>query len=253
MSFKLLVIVHCVICIIADCILLSFTFDHHHIFYISTPVWKILIDNSTHAISASLCWISFLILQSEKKRETDRDRDKSTNGTISIVSGINDNSGDKHEFITEYVNDDIARSIPRLTGKLCILRKIKAFVTHNIREIMSSMAIGSLLDLDHFIAARSSSLFAATHLEKRPFGHNLFFLVISSLTIFILISKRFSLLFASSIFDHLSRDAIRRGYSFSPFFLYSSYKLPYVLYLTTFFLLPLFIVFLCEKYPFLGN
>ena len=40
-------------------------------------------------------------------------------------------------------------------------------------EYLFAFAIGSLLDLDHFIAARSVSFYGATHLSRRPFGHSI--------------------------------------------------------------------------------
>lgn len=42
-------------------------------------------------------------------------------------------------------------------------------------EILVAFFSGTLIDLDHFVAAGSISLNSATNLKKRPFAHNLFF------------------------------------------------------------------------------
>ena len=236
MLFKSVIIIHCTICITADNANLSFPVG----FYISIPVWKLLIDNVTHAVSASLCWISVLILQSEKERG----RDGSTSSAILVAANIGINSKDKNE------NDGITKKILTLPYKFCILtKKMRKFCTLHGREIILAFATGSFLDLDHFLAAKSYSLYDATHLEIRPFGHNLFFLTASTIIIFICISRRFSLLFFTAVFNHLSRDAVRRGYTLFPFLFLSTPKLPYILYICTLFVLPLYINFISVKFP----
>lgn len=43
------------------------------------------------------------------------------------------------------------------------------------------MVLGSCIDLDHFLLARSLSLEDATHLTQRPWGHNFLACVLVSL------------------------------------------------------------------------
>ncbi|CAF1067674.1 unnamed protein product, partial [Brachionus calyciflorus] len=90
--------------------------------------------------------------------------------------------------------------------------------------------------LDHFIAARSFKLQAATSLEKRPFLHNSLFLIISN-TILVFIDKKFSLLFFVSWFSHHIRDANRRGLWLGS--LYTTSPINDGLYLTFILLTPL--------------
>jgi hypothetical protein len=120
---------------------------------------------------------------------------------------------------------------------------------NHIKEIILSLFIGSLIDLDHFIAAGSPSLFAATHLSERPFGHNVVFVVFLSFGIFYLLSKRLSLLFFSASTNHLSRDALKRGYTLCPWLSLHTYSIPYAFYLGILVLLPLLLSTVFNKFP----
>lgn len=120
---------------------------------------------------------------------------------------------------------------------------------NHIREIILSFIAGSLLDLDHFVAAGSPSVFAATHLRERPFGHNIVFVLFLSFGIFFFVSKRLSLLFFSASFNHLSRDALRRGFSLCPWLLTHTDSIPYAFYLGILVLLPLFLSSALNKFP----
>ena len=46
-------------------------------------------------------------------------------------------------------------------------------------ELLGAGLLGSLLDVDHFLAAVSLSLGAATSLDSRPKGHALLFIAIA--------------------------------------------------------------------------
>lgn len=104
-------------------------------------------------------------------------------------------------------------------------------VTHHFRkhqrQILSAGFLGSAIDLDHFIAARSLRLFDAVHLTGRPFGH--------SVLVAICVILIFPFLFypsrkdrveggsflTSTIIGHLLRDSSRRGLLF-----WGSYSTP---------------------------
>ncbi|XP_035905906.1 transmembrane protein 267 [Anopheles stephensi] len=99
-------------------------------------------------------------------------------------------------------------------------------------------AVSSLIDLDHFIEARSFRLQDATHLDRRPFLHNSAICVATF--VLLMLTKRLernrSSLFAAAIFiafsTHHLRDATRRGiWIKTPFQDSSSPAVPYVLYL----------------------
>lgn len=48
--------------------------------------------------------------------------------------------------------------------------------THVFGEMVIAGICSSCLDLDHFVAARTITLYGATHLTSRPFGHALMFI-----------------------------------------------------------------------------
>ena len=101
------------------------------------------------------------------------------------------------------------------------------------KDIAFSLACGSLVDLDHFIAAGSVSFADATNLQTRPLGHTVVAGVLTSLTVFVIClvyhvirqggfvritdtpawyrSKRYALLVFSAYLAHLLRDSVRRG------------------------------------------
>lgn len=60
-------------------------------------------------------------------------------------------------------------------------------------EVILSFIFGCLLDIDHFISSGSFSLFSATHLNSRPFGHSFTFIFILSVSTLLI-----TLLFYSS-------------------------------------------------------
>ena len=117
-------------------------------------------------------------------------------------------------------------------------------------ELILALMIGSLLDADHFLAAGSPYLKAATNLQSRPFGHNLFFIFTVSIIVFFLSPRRMSLLFFTSTFSHLTRDALRRGFTFCPWSSLSSPSISYPMHLIMLACLPFLPSFLLRKYPY---
>jgi membrane-bound metal-dependent hydrolase YbcI (DUF457 family) len=117
-------------------------------------------------------------------------------------------------------------------------------------ELTSALIIGSLLDADHFLAAGSPHLKAATNLQSRPFGHNLFFISTVSMIIFFLLPRRMSLLFFTSTFSHLIRDALRHGFTLCPWSSLSSPSISYPMHLIMLACLPILPSFLLRKYPY---
>eukprot|EP01041_Mallomonas_annulata_P003742 gene3741-7427_t len=113
-------------------------------------------------------------------------------------------------------------------------------LSHNKTEILISCLAGSLLDADHFISAKSLSLYSATHLLKRPFGHAVLFPFTISLGIgLILRSRRMGILLFSGLMSHLLRDGIRRGMWLWP--MGSTTPIPYPFYLLCLFIWPFLI------------
>lgn len=84
-------------------------------------------------------------------------------------------------------------------------------------DLLLSGFLSSLLDIDHFLEAKSWSLFDATHLSHRPFGHSLLFIFIFIL-VYMLISKDklSSLRLFLCWFSHQLRDSIKHGLWIGP-------------------------------------
>lgn len=79
-------------------------------------------------------------------------------------------------------------------------------------ELFASMLVGVIIDIDHFVEARSLSLFAATHLNHRPIGHSLLCCIVVVLMVRLMLKdSRTSHLVLSGYVTHLLRDATRRG------------------------------------------
>jgi len=85
-------------------------------------------------------------------------------------------------------------------------------------EVVLAATLSSLVDLDHFIAAKSFSLKAATSLQSRPFLHDSLVPILVLLTSLLLglldksgLITRLGILTFSSLLSHHFRDAWRRG------------------------------------------
>lgn len=107
------------------------------------------------------------------------------------------------------------------------------YIMKSYKEVFISFLCGSIVDVDHFIAASSLSLTDATHLKLRPYGHTILVGCTCSVVVFLLSalfsrwnggesnpnkkssdlyrSKRTGLLVFSAYFSHLLRDSVRRG------------------------------------------
>ncbi|CAG9854602.1 unnamed protein product [Phyllotreta striolata] len=121
--------------------------------------------------------------------------------------------------------------------------------TRKIVEIACCSLLSSLIDVDHFVEAKSISLKNATNLKRRPFLH-CSTIPILLCSILLLISyasdngtmKRVSLIIWTAFASHHTRDATRRGYWFYPFG--SSPAIPYAFYIALTCILPYSVVFL---------
>lgn len=104
------------------------------------------------------------------------------------------------------------------------------------QEVLVSMFVGSSVDVDHFIAAQSFSLAAATHLTERPWGHSLISCASSSIFCYTILGFRWGLLVFSAYLVHLLRDSVRRGLML---WRLSSEPLPHSFVFIIYFLLPM--------------
>mmetsp|Transcript_11567 Transcript_11567/g.17602 ORF Transcript_11567/g.17602 Transcript_11567/m.17602 type:complete len:229 (+) Transcript_11567:107-793(+) len=79
-------------------------------------------------------------------------------------------------------------------------------------ELGAAFALGSLLDIDHFVMGGSLSLTSATSLPSRPFGHSVAFVIVMSFFAMLFTGRyRYALLTFVSLLTHQLRDATRRG------------------------------------------
>ncbi|MEN6410642.1 MAG: metal-dependent hydrolase [Anaerolineaceae bacterium] len=86
-----------------------------------------------------------------------------------------------------------------------------------LRLMLAGLA-AMLIDLDHFMAAGSFSLFAATHLDYRPATHSLAFALLCFLIIWLITRNiRDGLLVFMALASHVVRDASGGG---TPFLLF---------------------------------
>jgi len=93
-------------------------------------------------------------------------------------------------------------------GRWCALSQ----KLYQYRELLVSLILGVAVDVDHFVAAGSLSLTAATHLSSRPFGHAYITCLFLSMGVWSVSgSRRWGLLVHSAYLVHLLRDSTRRG------------------------------------------
>lgn len=106
------------------------------------------------------------------------------------------------------------------------------------RELLISAFISSIIDIDHFIAAKSFRVQDAVSLQQRPFLHNSLLMIFINVGLF-LINKKFSILFFISWFSHHIRDANRRGLWFG--FVYTTPPVQDALYHSLILITPLIV------------
>lgn len=130
--------------------------------------------------------------------------------------------------ITRIVFDEISHAI--LSGSVWLLASIYSYeikhtAQHNNildmirsicyrfhKEVFVSMLISNIIDIDHFIQAKSFSIFAATHLTSHPFAHTLLCcFTVTSVVFLISRNIQYTLLVFTSYITHLLRDSIRKG------------------------------------------
>jgi hypothetical protein len=147
----------------------------------SSKLAVILIDTITHGLHACLCWFELLILELHNR----------------------------------------GASLP---SPLSLYLPFMSILKRSSGELMLAFFVGTALDVDHFIAAGSWSLAAATNLPRRPFGHNLLFVILLATAVgFAVIcvravrtAQRTKAIVLTSCLSHLSRDALKKGFTYVP-------------------------------------
>jgi hypothetical protein len=113
---------------------------------VAKPLARAVVDNAGHTIIGALCWACTLLCAPGSKPAV-------------RCSGCN------------WASRCVQRSIGRIAAKNPHMLRI-------CLEVCIAGACSSLLDLDHFIAARAATLEGATHLSGRPFGHAMLFVLV---------------------------------------------------------------------------
>lgn len=118
-----------------------------------------------------------------------------------------------------------------LIAWLIIAHPILSNASH---ELLLTGLLASLIDLDHFVEAKSFRLLAACSLPRRPFLHDSYTMLVLNVFLFALLnlvthdahySTRLSLMVFVAWFTHHIRDAYRRGIWFGS--LFSTPPIPY--------------------------
>jgi hypothetical protein len=88
----------------------------------------------------------------------------------------------------------------------------------NLTSLALSFCLGCAVDIDHFLEAQSLTLFGATHLSHRPFGHALIIALLPSLILRLIYRQtpQVAAIYFIAVFSHQLRDSVRRGLWFWP-------------------------------------
>ncbi len=131
--------------------------------------------------------------------------------SLTLIAIINKNSSISQGLIRALM-DNISHMLIGVLSWLII-----SYPKLNANEIIATAFFSSIIDIDHFISARSLKLTDAISLSNRPFLHNSLTLLIVNLIIFILLNyfnskaNYWSTIFFISWFSHHIRDGNRRG------------------------------------------
>lgn len=131
--------------------------------------------------------------------------------SLTLIAIINKNSRFSQGLIRALM-DNISHMLIGVLSWLII-----SYPKLNANEIIATAFFSSIIDIDHFISARSLKLTDAISLSNRPFLHNSLTLLIVNLIIFILLNyfnskaNYWSIIFFISWFSHHIRDGNRRG------------------------------------------
>jgi len=151
----------------------------------------LLLDNSVHGVTAGACWAAMLI-------------------TLWAI--------DSSKLSMLLIDDSLLAWVPRtIPGASWLLAPIGPAATEALLQVIATYLLGCGLDLDHFVAARSTSIADASRLNSRPWGHAVLFVVVSAaLAAAVLPRRPLWALLAMAWSTHQARDALRRGFLLWP-------------------------------------
>lgn len=196
-----------------------------------------LADNGCHALCSLFQYFLFqYIIYIHRRPNSNKDDDylcsSSSSSSSSSIGRVNSNNKN-----TSSININGSDN-----GGISIM-KIVASIP--FKEAILSLLFGSIVDLDHFLAAGSTSLSAATSLKTRPLGHCLCVALPAILTVYWVVNRvlckikleenvKYQLLIG--YISHIARDSTKRGIWI--LFGISTYPIPRLLYLVLFVTIP---------------
>ncbi|KAK0168361.1 hypothetical protein PV327_002172 [Microctonus hyperodae] len=183
------------------------------------------------------------------------------NKIIQVISlfliGIISVTGDKivknsDDMVIRAISDNLTHGLVAGISWLLVTVINQHSIINNIPCIVLCATISSLIDIDHFIEARSWKLNAATNLERRPILHCttipiLLWLLLQKISKIYESTKfdNFSWIVLVSFLSHHIRDGTRRGLWLAPFG--TTKPIPYYLYIITDMILPHVVFFLMNR------
>ena len=130
----------------------------------------------------------------------------------SLIAGINKNVGISQRLLRAGMDNLSHMFVGILSWTIISYSKL------NTNEILTVAFFSSIIDIDHFISAKSLKLSDAISLDKRPFLHNSLTLLLANAILFVILNvfysgkkSNWSIIFFIAWFSHHIRDANRRG------------------------------------------
>lgn len=103
---------------------------------------------------------------------------------------------------------------------------------YDLKTIIVVFLIASLIDIDHFVALRTISIYEAVEMLLRPATHSLSFVFTCSLIAWLISKRDFGVfwLFFAALSSHIIRDAATGGYT-QLFYPAEIFDIPYRIYI----------------------
>lgn len=103
---------------------------------------------------------------------------------------------------------------------------------YDLKTIIVVFLIASLIDIDHFVALRTISIYEAVEMLLRPATHSLSFVFTCSLIAWLISKRDFGVfwLFFATLSSHIIRDAATGGYT-QLFYPAEIFDIPYRIYI----------------------
>ncbi|KAH0554473.1 transmembrane protein 267 [Cotesia glomerata] len=175
-------------------------------------------------------------------------------GLVSIIGDKLVSYNNNNHFLKAVIDNATHGIVAGLSWTLIVLLQNEP-IAKNLPSILFCIFLSSLIDVDHFVEAKSFNIKDATNLDHRPFFHCTtlpiiiwaVLLVVSKLASENLYNLNYcAWILLTSFLSHHIRDATRRGLWVPPFG--STGKIPYYFYVLLTMLFPYFVYLSMEKY-----